>query len=168
MVTYTTDLKREISEAKLAEMPLEPSSGFSRRVMEECLNCALEQKLKELPVNPSPDFTDRIMAKIETENSNTVAFPLRFARKRSFRRISVAGIAGGVVALGISLLVSAFPQRSLSERVANVLDADPELAAMVAVEEEFSFNELLAVSQLLTTLNKNSAQTADFFAYYEN
>ena len=55
-------------------------------------------------------------------------------------------------------------------RVAGVLDSDPELARLASATDDdpFSFDELVAASRMLAVLNENSAETAEFFAYYEN
>ena len=163
-----TDAQKNAEDAKLAEMPLEPSADFTRRVLEACADAYAERKLREMPLEPSADFTRNVMAEITAGTPSLIAFPLRFKRAMRVLRISAAGVAALAI-VGISLSSSGtLPKSSLNEQVASVLDSDPELAAMVVADDEFSFNELLAVSQLLTTLNKNSEQASDFFAYYEN
>lgn len=161
--------ENENPEAKLAEMLLEPSAGFSSRVLGECLNEAIERKLSEMPVEPSSDFSARVMAMLKPETGRSVIFPLRFKKPLRIFRISATGIVVAACAIGLSLFSEPSQKSSLNEQVANVLNSDFELAELVAVEEdEFSFGELLLASRLLTTLNNNSAQTADFFVYYEN
>ncbi|MBR6797110.1 MAG: hypothetical protein IKM45_00265 [Opitutales bacterium] len=162
------EAQKNAEDVKLAEMPLEPSADFTRRVLEACAGNYVERKLCEMPIEPSADFTRNVMAEITVEAPTLIAFPLRFKRAMRVLRFSAAGIVA-LASIGIFFSFSGtHPKNSLNEQIASVLDSDPELAEMVSADDEFSFNELLAVSQLLTTLNKNSEQASDFFAYYEN
>lgn len=162
----TVDADKRL-EVLLAGLPLEPSGDFSRRVCEACLEEVLDAKLAQMPVEPSSGFSDRVMSEIRSQN-NVVVFPRRFSAFRRGLRISVAGIAAALaVCAGLfSLNRRAIP---LNEQIASAINADPELVRLAtADDDDFTFSELVAASQLLTVLNDNSSQTADFFAYYEN
>ncbi len=153
-------------EKLLAGTPLELSGDFSRRVCEACLGEMIDAKLAQMPVEPRADFADRVMAEIASGN-NAIAFPQRFSAFRRMLRVSAAGIAAAfAVTVGVFSLK---PQvASLNEQVASVISADPELARLASADDDFTLSELVAASELLTALNDNSSQTADFFAYYEN
>ncbi|MBP3302309.1 MAG: hypothetical protein J6L64_04145 [Opitutales bacterium] len=161
----TVDADKRL-EILLAGTPLEPSGDFLRRVCEACLDEMIDAKLAQMPVEPRADFADRVMAEISSGN-NVVAFPRRFSAFRRAFRVSAAGVAAALaVTVGIFSLK---PQAtSLNEQVASVISADPELARLALPDDDFTLSELVAASELLTALNDNSSQTADFFAYYEN
>ena len=161
----TVDADKRL-EKLLAGTPLEPSGDFSRRVCEACLDEMINAKLAQASVEPSAGFADRVMAEISSR-CNVLSFPRRFLVFRRAFRVSVAGIAAALaVTVGIFSLK---PQAlSLNEQVASVISADPELARLALPDDDFTLSELVAASELLTALNDNSSQTADFFAYYEN
>ncbi|MBQ6704570.1 MAG: hypothetical protein IJN19_00995 [Opitutales bacterium] len=161
----TVDADKRL-ETLLAGTPLEPSGDFAHRVYEACLNEMIDAKLAQMPVEPSSDFSARVMAEISSGN-NVVAFPQRFPAFRRALRVSAAGVAA-VLAVTVGIF-SLKPQAvSLNEQVASVLSSDPELARLASADDDFTLSELVAASELLTALNDNSSQTADFFAYYEN
>lgn len=160
----TVDMEKRL-EALLADAPCEPSADFSDRVYEACLNEILDENLAKMPISPSADFSSRVMAEVRSEN-NALKFPAYALRFRRFSRVAMTG-AVAVLAVCVGIF-SLNPKTPLTEQVASALRADPELAQLVMDEDEFSLSELVAASRLLTTLNDNSDQTADFFAYYEN
>lgn len=164
----TVDADRRL-EALLSEMPLEPSGDFARRACEACSNEILNGELARMPVVPSADFSDRVMAEILSEKEkNTFAFPLRFSVFHRALRVSVAG-AVAVFAVCVGIFSLGRKSVTLNEQVASALDSDPELVRLATADEaDFTLGELVAASQLLMTLNDNSDETSDFFAYYEN
>jgi hypothetical protein len=160
----TVDTEKRL-EALLAEAPCEPSAGFSDRVCEACLNEIIDAKFAEMPISPSAEFSSRVMAQVRLE-SNVLKFPASIIRFRRFLRVTMTGaVAVFAVCVGTFSLNKKTP---LTEQVASILSSDPELAQLAMDEDEFSLNELVSASRILTALNDNSDQTADFFAYYEN
>ena len=154
-------------DALAAKMPVEPRADFSRRVFEALAEEIAEERLAEMPALPSPDFASRVMAAIAAEEkakNNTAAFPRAARFFRSARGFAVG--AAAAIAVGVGLF--SLPRESLSERVENVLAADPELAQLAAADDDFTLDELFAASRLLTVLDENSAETAELFVYYEN
>lgn len=152
-------------DAMLAKMPVTASADFANRVCEAVADEQIDALLEKTPVEPSSDFSKRVLAELSSDNKNTVAFPRHIEFFRAGRNV-FAGLAAAFVAcFGF---FSFHGQATLSERVDRVVEDDPELAALAALDEEFSWNELLEVSHMLTALSENSEDTDAFFAYYEN
>lgn len=148
----------------LSEMPIEVSADFSDRIFDALIDEEIGARLTDVCVEPSADFTDRVMAEIAPAENNVVTFP----RRREFLRISF-GVAAGVAAVCVACFGMFAPkEQNLRELVAQAVESDPELVALVTPEEEtYSLDDLLAASQLLTVLNEYSTETAEIFAYYE-
>ena len=156
-------------DALLKAQPIAADEEFSRRVFDAIADAEIDARLAEMPVEGSEDFSERVMRAVAADAvpANAVAFPRSRAAVVRFVRCASAGLAAAlVVVFGLSL----FSEKDLSVRVAGVLDSDPELAqlASAADDDPFSFDELVAASRMLAVLNENSAETAEFFAYYEN
>lgn len=151
-------------DALLAEMPVSPSADFSRRVCAAIREEALDAALAAQPVVPAADFSSRVIASLESKN--VVQFPSVGKKLMRFARFAAAGTAA-VLALSFGFV--SLSEKSLDARVARALESDPELAQLVAADDDpFSFNEAVEASRLLTMLNEKSADAAEFFAYYEN
>jgi len=166
-------------DALLAGTPVEPSADFSRRVFSALADARLDEKLSESPLGVPADFSERVMQAIATdsaknvcENDNVVAFPrvAKFFCRTRFAFAGTAVAAAVAVALGLFVFRGENLPEPLSDRVEVVINSDPELARLAAVgdDEQFSYDDLLAASQLLTVLNENTAAATEFFAYYEN
>lgn len=150
-------------DALLAEMPVEASADFSDRIFDALSDEVIAERLAALPVEPSAEFADRVMAEIASSD-NVVVFP----RRREFFRISFGAVAGVAAVCVACFGMFAQKEQNLSELVAQAVESDPELVALVTPEEEtYSLDDLLAASQLLTVLNEYSTETAEIFAYYE-
>lgn len=172
-------MKREIAEDAaafpdrlLAQMPIAPREGFAGRVCAAVAEDAFAGLLAARPIEASADFTDRVMAAIgapadTAAGDNTAAFP-RPARTLRFLRFAAAATATAAAVCFALFPAVRSEKMSLSEQVAAAVEADPELEQLAAVEADLSFDEFVAASQLLKALNDNSAETEDFFAYYEN
>lgn len=158
-------------DALLAKSPLDAPKDFSRRVFDAIACAEIDARLAEKPVAGTPDFSDRVMRAISDTRvpakTNALAFPRKFVSLR-FVRCAAAGLAATIaVAFGIF----SFTEKDLGARVDGVLSADPELAQLASVpanEDTLSFDEVVEFSKMLAVLNENPAETAEFFAYYEN
>ena len=159
-------------DALLAKSPLEAPKDFSRRVFDAIACAEIDARLAEKPVAGTPDFSARVMRAISGESvpakTNALAFPRKSGVSLRFVRRTAAGLAATVaVAFGIF----SFTEKDLGARVDGVLSADPELAQLASVpanEDTLSFDEVVEFSKMLAVLNENPAETAEFFAYYEN
>lgn len=152
-------------------MPIAPREDFANRVCAAVAEEALTGTLAAQPIEASADFADRVMAEIgapaETAADNTASFP-RAARTVRFLRFAAAATATAA-AICFALFPAVRSEKmSLSEQVAAAVESDPELAQLAAADDDLSFDEFVAASQLLKVLNDNSAETEEFFAYYEN
>lgn len=160
-------------DALLAGTPLRPREDFSRRVFAAIADETLDAKLAEQPLAPSADFADRVMSALNGQAAPSAENALAFPRRRfagsllRFARFAAAG-AAAVVAASFGFVALSEKSVPLGEQVAAALESDPELAALAASDEDFSYVELVAASRLLTLLNENSAETEELFAYYEN
>lgn len=157
-------------DALLAGKPVEAGADFRRRVLSALADECIDAKLSEMPAEVPADFASRVMRAVAEEaRGNVVAFP---ARAKIFRvaRFVAAGVAAAVaVAFGVISFSDGIFSAPLSDRVELAVNADPELARLAASDDdEFSFDDVLAASQLLKVLNENTTETAEFFAYYEN
>lgn len=159
-------------DALLATSPVEAEKNFPDRVLDAIALAGIDARLAEMPVAGTPDFSERVMRAIENEGvpakANAIAFPRTVGVSLRFVRRAAAGLAAAVaVAFGIF----SFSEKDLGARVDGVLSADPELAQLASVpvdEDTLSFDEMVEFSKMLAVLNENPAETAEFFAYYEN
>ncbi len=169
-------------EALLAEMPVEPSKDFCDRVLSEIKKEErLDALLAENPVEPSHDFVERTMEKISTNSTrpSRVVRIFRFAGNvvkfpPQARRVTGLVAACAVLAIAISpLFVCELPRThhthsiAIANSVADTVRNDPELYALWTDDEASSFDDLLAVSEIisaadLSTLELLASNDSDF------
>lgn len=159
MKTHSTDQNKKSLDALLAEMPLEPREDFADRVL-ECIadhSVKIERALKASPVEPNRTFTEKTVAAIEATRATKDPFTQRFVRRFAALAASLAVVAGTWFMLAPK--AGEYTTNSLAEHVAHAVQSDPELYAMTQDgEDSLSFDEFLAASQILATIDPSNLE----------